>query len=95
MNERLNPGNPLSLCCSYRQQLQAPEDIEGGADRRCTDVLFMVVLLLAWAGMTGLGYDGIANGDPRVLLNGIDYDGRICGVDTDVQDKSKVNVTRV
>lgn len=55
----------------------------------------MVVLLLAWAGMTGLGYDGIANGDPHVLLNGIDYDGRICGVDTDVQDKSKVNATRV
>lgn len=53
----------------------------------------MLVLVLAWVAMTGLGYDGIANGDPQVLLNGIDYDGRICGVDADVKDKSKVGHT--
>lgn len=72
----------------------APEDIEGGADRRCTDVLFMLVLLLAWLGMTYLGVDGIANGDPNLLVNGIDYDGRICGIDADVKDKSKVTGKR-
>lgn len=71
-------------------QLVAPEDIEGGADRRCTDVLFMVVLLLGWLAMTYLGFDGIANGDPHLLVNGIDYDGRICGIDDAVKDKPKV-----
>ncbi|CAN0483278.1 unnamed protein product, partial [Hapterophycus canaliculatus] len=41
----------------------------------------MAILLFAWLGMTYLGVDGIANGDPNLLVNGIDYDGRICGVD--------------
>lgn len=71
-------------------QLKAPEDIEGGANRRCTDVLFMLTLVMAWIAMTYLGVDGITNGDPDILLNGIDYDGRICGVDDDVKDKPKV-----
>ena len=68
----------------------APDDIEGGADRRCTDVLFMIVLILGWLAMTYLGADGIANGDPHLLVNGIDYDGRICGIDDAVKDKPKV-----
>ena len=42
--------------------------------------------------MTYLGVDGITNGDPDILLNGIDYDGRICGVDEGVTDKPKVDV---
>lgn len=40
--------------------------------------------------MTYLGVDAISTGDPDVLVNGIDYDGRICGVDEDVKDKPKV-----
>lgn len=68
----------------------APEDIEGGADRRCTDTLFMVVLLVAWLAMTYLGVDAISKGDPHLLVNGIDYDGRICGIDEAVKDKPKV-----
>lgn len=50
----------------------------------------MLTLVMAWIAMTYLGVDGITNGDPDILLNGIDYDGRICGVDTDVKDKPKV-----
>lgn len=50
----------------------------------------MVVLLCGWLGMTYLGVDGISNGNPNLLVNGIDYDGRICGVDEAVKDKSKV-----
>ncbi|CAM9571680.1 unnamed protein product [Ectocarpus sp. 6 AP-2014] len=75
-------------------KLVAPDDIEGGADRRCTDVLFMLVLILAWLAMTYLGVDGISNGNPDLLLNGIDYDGRICGVDDGVKDKSKLYYIR-
>lgn len=72
------------------KQLQAPEDIEGGANRRCTDVLFMLALVMTWVAMTYLGADGIENGDPHLLVNGIDYNGRICGVDSGVKDKPKV-----
>lgn len=71
-------------------QLQAPNDIEGGADRRCTDVLFMIILAMTWIAMTYLGVDAISNGNPELLVNGIDYEGRICGVDDAVKDKSKV-----
>eukprot|EP00903_Cladosiphon_okamuranus_P016544 g15262.t1 len=75
-------------------KLVAPEDIEGGAERRCTDVLFMIVLLMGWLAMTYLGADGITNGDPHLLVNGIDYDGRICGVDEAVKDKPKLYYIR-
>lgn len=73
-----------------RSKLEAPDDFEGGVTRHCTDVLFLLIIVLAWAGMTYLGVDAISNGDPYVLINGIDYDGRICGVDEGVEDKSKV-----
>ena len=47
----------------------------------------------AWAAMTLLGLivtgaipnESLEPGDPRRLINGIDYDGRICGVDADVE----------
>lgn len=77
-----------------KTQLQAPEDIEGGAERRCTDVLFMIILVIAWLAMTYLGVDAMRNGDPDVLVNGIDYAGRICGVDDAVKDKSKVSYSQ-
>lgn len=66
--------------------------MEGGPDRHCTDVLFMLILVLTWAAMTYLGVDAIRNGDPHLLMNGIDYDGRICGVDAAVKDTPKVNL---
>lgn len=85
------PPSPHTHCKTPTPpQLKAPEDIEGGVNRRCTDVLFMLTLVMAWVAMTYLGADGIANGDPDILLNGIDYDGRICGVDAGVKDKPKV-----
>ncbi|CAM9251312.1 unnamed protein product, partial [Choristocarpus tenellus] len=75
-------------------QLKAPEDIENGANRRCTDVLFMLILVLEWIVMTALGAESISTGDPRLLVNGIDYNGRICGVDSDVAEKSKLYYIR-
>lgn len=51
------------------------------------------MLCAAWAAMTLLGLivtgaipnDNLEPGDPRRLINGIDYDGRICGVDAEVE----------
>lgn len=64
-------------------------------NRKCTDVLFLLMLCAAWAAMTMLGLivtgiipsDGLEPGNPKRLLNGIDYEGRICGVGTTVQVK--------
>lgn len=47
---------------------------------------------MAWVAMTYLGADAILQGNPDILLNGIDYNGRICGVDTSVEDKPNVCV---
>ncbi|CAN0135739.1 unnamed protein product [Discosporangium mesarthrocarpum] len=54
--------------------------------------------MASWFGMTVLGLivtgvipnDKLEPGDPRRLVNGIDYNGRICGVDTEVEAKSKI-----
>lgn len=56
--------------------------------RRCTDVLFLLLLIGAWAAMTGVGLaatgiiesEHIQKGDPRRLVNGMDYHGNLCGV---------------
>ncbi len=65
--------------------------------RGCTDILLLLMLIACWAAMTGVGLvvTGLVNegntvlptGDPRRLLNPVDYDGRICGVDSGVADK--------
>lgn len=47
---------------------------------------------MAWVAMTYLGADAIQHGNPDILLNGIDYNGRICGVDSPVEDKPNVCV---
>lgn len=64
-----------------------------GGDRKCTDILFLLLLFLAWFAMTVLGFivtgaipnGSLEPGDPRRLINGIDYDGRICGVNSEVK----------
>lgn len=56
----------------------------------------MLMLIVAWIAMTGLGLivigvipsDSLEPGDPRRLLNGIDYNHRICGVDSGVKVKA-------
>lgn len=62
-------------------------------NRKCTDVLLLLMLMAAWAAMTCLGlvvtgvipHESLEPGDPRRLLNGIDYESRICGVDSGVE----------
>ena len=68
------------------QPLAAPEGFDGPVKRRCTDVLFMLLLIASWVAMTVIGIDSVKKGDPDKLINGVDYQGRICGVDADVKD---------
>ena len=56
--------------------------------RRCTDVAMLLLLVCSWAAMTGVGLAAmgifpskyIRAGDPRRLVNGIDYHGNMCGI---------------
>eukprot|EP00804_Cyclotella_cryptica_P026716 CCRYP_007940-RE/>CCRYP_007940-RE protein AED:0.31 eAED:0.31 QI:1405/0.5/0.8/1/0.75/0.8/5/0/636 len=56
--------------------------------RRCTDVLFLLLIICSWVAMTGLGLasmgviksEYIKHGDPNRLVNGLDYHGNVCGV---------------
>lgn len=83
----LSPG-----CTMMSRKLEPPDDIEEGVSRHCTDVPFVIVIVMAWVAMTYLGFDAIQQGNPDILLNGIDYNGRICGVDSAVEDKPNVCV---
>lgn len=65
------------------QKLVAPPDFEGPiADGRrgCTDAGCLGVLLLSWVFLSIIGYFAIRNGDYRVIVYPMDYDGNICGL---------------
>lgn len=64
------------------EKLQAPPDFSGPVEnRKCTDILCTLLLVLTWAAMTGLGLFAVSNGDYRVIVYPMDYDGNICGTD--------------
>lgn len=67
-----------------------------GGSRKCTDILFLLMIFAAWGAMTVLGLivigtipnESLEPGQPARLINGIDYNFRICGVDTGVEVRS-------
>lgn len=66
----------------YSHKLEAPRNFDGPTrDRRCTDVLCLLLLVASWAGMSAIGYYAVTEGDPRLVLYPLDYDGNICGTD--------------
>jgi len=64
------------------ERMSAPPDFDGPTtDRKCTDILFAILILVCWTAMTGLGIWSWNNGDYRVVLYPMDYAGNICGTD--------------
>jgi Plasma-membrane choline transporter len=60
----------------------APADFDGPTKHRhCTDILCVLLIWLHWAALTGIGIYAIQNGDYRLVLFPIDYDGNVCGTD--------------
>eukprot|EP01035_Chromulina_nebulosa_P017196 gene17196-22716_t len=65
--------------------------------RGCTDILFMLLLILTWIAMTIVGFIAcgiikstvIPVGNPKRLIYATDYKGAICGVDYSVRNKPK------
>lgn len=63
-------------------KLEAPPDFDGPTDnRRCTDVLFSILICAMWVAMTAVGIYAVQRGDYRVVVHPMDYDGNICGTD--------------
>jgi len=61
------------------ERMSAPPDFDGPTtDRKCTDILFAILILVCWTAMTGLGIWSWNNGDYRVVLYPMDYAGNIC-----------------
>ena len=68
--------------------------------RRCTDVLFTLLLLACWFVMTYIGLATIPRsgvdsarlnkGNPYRLINGMDYKAQICGISDAVKSKPKL-----
>ena len=71
-------------------KLVAPADFDGPTkNRHCTDILFLLLIFAMWAAMTGVGIHSVREGDYRLVVFPLDYDGNICGTDyngTDMTD---------
>eukprot|EP00554_Chaetoceros_debilis_P003401 CAMPEP_0194085270 /NCGR_PEP_ID=MMETSP0149-20130528/16925_1 /TAXON_ID=122233 /ORGANISM="Chaetoceros debilis, Strain MM31A-1" /LENGTH=672 /DNA_ID=CAMNT_0038768117 /DNA_START=64 /DNA_END=2082 /DNA_ORIENTATION=- len=66
-----------------KKRLEAPADFDGPTSRRrCTDILFALLLLVMWVGMTGIGVFSWKHGDIDMILRPMDWAGNICGKDT-------------
>ncbi len=60
--------------------LEAPADFDGPTSRRkCTDILFTLLIITAWAGMSIVGLYSMQNGDITKLIEPMDYAGNTCG----------------
>ncbi|CAB9497279.1 Choline transporter-like protein [Seminavis robusta] len=64
-------------------KLIAPDDFNDGSvtNRRCTDCLCALLLILVWLVTTAIGFYAINYGDIRLVIHPIDYDGNVCGTD--------------
>ena len=63
-------------------KLVAAPDFRGPVEHRhCTDILFLILLFAMWTAMTGIGIHAVTNGDYRLVVYPLDYDGNICGTD--------------
>lgn len=64
------------------EKLVAPPDFSGPTGKRhCTDVLCTLLMIIMWACMTYIGLYAIKNGDYRLVVYPLDYDGNVCGTD--------------
>eukprot|EP00746_Dinoflagellata_sp_MGD_P005212 gnl/MRDRNA2_/MRDRNA2_110088_c0_seq1.p1 gnl/MRDRNA2_/MRDRNA2_110088_c0~~gnl/MRDRNA2_/MRDRNA2_110088_c0_seq1.p1 ORF type:complete len:805 (+),score=99.45 gnl/MRDRNA2_/MRDRNA2_110088_c0_seq1:103-2517(+) len=55
--------------------------------RKVTDGAILFIFVLFWALVLVVTCFGLINGDPRRLFHGFDYQGKLCGVSSEVQTK--------
>mmetsp|Transcript_3634 Transcript_3634/g.7266 ORF Transcript_3634/g.7266 Transcript_3634/m.7266 type:complete len:688 (+) Transcript_3634:110-2173(+) len=72
------------------EKLVRSTDFDGPTrHRHCTDVLCLGLIIVMWTVMTAIGIYAMSEGDYRLVLFPMDYDGNVCGVDfngTDMTD---------
>ena len=64
--------------------------------RHTTDILLTIMLIACWVAMTAIGLvvtgvikdDNLSAGKPELLLNAMNYNGKICGVDAGLEELS-------
>ncbi|KAK9152733.1 hypothetical protein Sjap_000213 [Stephania japonica] len=67
------------------KQLERSGDDENGEsvlmrhDKKCRDVVFLIIFIAFWVGMVVNASFAFKNGDPSRLTFGLDYKGNICG----------------
>eukprot|EP00854_Cymbomonas_tetramitiformis_P022377 gene22377-26998_t len=57
-------------------------------NRKCRDVLFLLVFIAFWFGMFAVASVAWSEGDPNRLLYGLDYHGNLCGTKNDLGENS-------
>jgi hypothetical protein len=83
------PSNDVAVDDDHGEKLSAPPDFNGPTSHReMTDILCTALLWLMWISMTGLGVYAMQNGDYRLILYPLDYDGNLCGT-----NKGQVDMT--
>jgi len=74
-------GCANSKTIDEKTNLSAPADFQGPTENRgCTDVFCLLLIIASWAAMTLLGLFAVQHGDYRRILNPIDYNGNMCGL---------------
>jgi len=64
---------------AHNNKFEAAADFQGPVKKRsCTDPLFLLLLLGAWAAMTWIGREAMSGGHVEVLTHGYDWEGNIC-----------------
>eukprot|EP00980_Cylindrotheca_fusiformis_P012449 scaffold3054_cov129-Cylindrotheca_fusiformis.AAC.13 len=73
-----------------KEKLRAAADWSGPVENRyCTDLLWLILLLISWLAMTVIGIIVVRDGDARLVLYPLDYDGNVCGTDYKDRDMTE------
>ncbi len=76
--------SPFDLAMGGAERLSPPADFDGPVrERRVTDPLCLVFLLVSWGVGSWIGVTSLMKGNYNTIAHPTDYKGRVCGVDLD------------
>mmetsp|Transcript_148650 Transcript_148650/g.276974 ORF Transcript_148650/g.276974 Transcript_148650/m.276974 type:complete len:654 (-) Transcript_148650:180-2141(-) len=82
----------VSVLDAQDEEIESNDDEDeyraGHAPHRCTDIICLVIFAAALGFLGYITNYAIENGDYRRLYHGIDFRGRLCGVDLDDDNKT-------
>ena len=67
----------------------------GSSERKCTNVSFLLLLLLWWLGMVIIASIGFISGEPERLLFAVSHNGVVCGTVGTVTDEETGEIQTV